>query len=226
MNRTNLIVHELRAHAPFTDAGTLAGNRAAAGPVKLGLTRRNLARAVRRLHPLHVLLSAQATAATFRRAGRRGFWRILAVAYFAASPSARSATASSPIWASGCSACPTPRPRRLHRGMVAGESGGLHRHRAGRLEGQDPHAASAAASGSAPAPSLFHVAMAMGVLPLPRPSSAASPVPVPVRLAAVLHQRHRLPAALRPEQGRRRRLRLRPRPPSPPLAAAKFLRST
>ncbi|HRT05681.1 MAG TPA: hypothetical protein P5204_08285, partial [Kiritimatiellia bacterium] len=30
----------------------------------------------------HVLLSAQATAATFRRAGGAGFWRILAVAYF------------------------------------------------------------------------------------------------------------------------------------------------
>ena len=82
MKRTNLIIHELRAHAPFTAVGTLAGIALLLGLVKLGVTEETSHGLFAVLHPLHVLLSAQATAATFRRAGGAGFWRILAVAYF------------------------------------------------------------------------------------------------------------------------------------------------
>lgn len=79
--KKDLILHELRSHAPFTALGTLGGILLLAG-----LSWGNLPLAASTglfaiLHPLHVLLSAQATTATFRRAGGKGFWRILAIGY-------------------------------------------------------------------------------------------------------------------------------------------------
>ena len=82
MKRTNLIFHELRAHAPFTAVGTLAGIALLVGVVALRITEATSHGLFAILHPLHVLLSAQATIATFRRAGGAGFWRILAIGYF------------------------------------------------------------------------------------------------------------------------------------------------
>ena len=80
MNR-NLIFRELRAHAPYTALGSLAGIALLLGLLRAGLPAATSARLFGILHPLHVLLSAQATIATFRRAGGAGFWRILAIGY-------------------------------------------------------------------------------------------------------------------------------------------------
>ena len=80
MNRT-LILNELRSHAPFTALGSLAGIALLLGLLRAGLPAATSARLFGILHPLHVLLSAQATIATFRRAGGAGFWRILAIGY-------------------------------------------------------------------------------------------------------------------------------------------------
>lgn len=80
MNR-HLIFHELRAHAPFTALGTLAGIVLLTGLLWAQVSAASSATLFGILHPLHVLLSAQATVSTFRRAGGSGFWRILAIGY-------------------------------------------------------------------------------------------------------------------------------------------------
>ncbi|HOU20870.1 MAG: hypothetical protein KBC66_08305 [Kiritimatiellae bacterium] len=79
--KRNLIMHELRAHAPFTALGSLAGIALLLGLLGANFPVASSARLFGILHPLHVLLSAQATIATFRRAGGAGFWRILAIGY-------------------------------------------------------------------------------------------------------------------------------------------------
>lgn len=81
MKRPNLIFDELRAHAPFTALGSLAGIALLLGLLRAGLPAATSAHVFHVLHPLHVLLSAQATIATFRRAGGAGFWRVLAIGY-------------------------------------------------------------------------------------------------------------------------------------------------
>ena len=81
MNR-ELIFKELRAHAPFTAMGALAGIGLLLTLFGAGIPSTSAAPIFAVLHPLHVLLSAQATVATFRRAGGAGFWRILAIGYF------------------------------------------------------------------------------------------------------------------------------------------------
>ena len=75
------ILPELRAHAPYTALGSLAGIGLLLGLVALRVTAGTSHTLFAVLHPLHVLLSAQATIATFRRAGGAGFWRILAIGY-------------------------------------------------------------------------------------------------------------------------------------------------
>lgn len=79
-----IILHELRSHAPFTALGTLGGILLLAGLSwgKMPLATTEGFFAI--LHPLHVLLSGHATIATFRRAGGRGFWRILLIGYLGA----------------------------------------------------------------------------------------------------------------------------------------------
>ena len=79
--KRSLILHELRAHAPFTALGTLAGIGLLLGLVALRITAGTSHVLFAVLHPLHVLLSAQATIATYRRAEGAGFWRILAIGY-------------------------------------------------------------------------------------------------------------------------------------------------
>ena len=80
MKRT-LILHELRAHAPFTALGTLVGIALLLGLLWAQVSETASHRLFGVLHPLHVLLSAQATIATFRRAHGQGVWRILWVGY-------------------------------------------------------------------------------------------------------------------------------------------------
>lgn len=81
MTHGKLIFKELKAHAPFTAAGTLLGILLLLGLLRLKLADGTAHHLFAVLHPLHVLLSAQATVATFRRAGGLGFGRILAIGY-------------------------------------------------------------------------------------------------------------------------------------------------
>ncbi len=81
MKHRALIVRELRAHAPFTALGTLAGIALLLGLVWAQVSETSSHRLFGILHPLHVLLSAQATIATFRRARGQGLWRLLWVGY-------------------------------------------------------------------------------------------------------------------------------------------------
>lgn len=75
------IYHELKAHAPFTATGSLIGVVLLLGILRLPLSHAATHGIFHLLHPLHVLLSAQATVATYRRAGGAGFWRILLIGY-------------------------------------------------------------------------------------------------------------------------------------------------
>lgn len=58
MNRTNLIIQELRAHAPFAALGSLAGIALLLDLVRLGVTEESSHGLFAVLHPLHGLLSA------------------------------------------------------------------------------------------------------------------------------------------------------------------------
>jgi hypothetical protein len=80
MNRA-LILQELRAHAPFTALGALAGIGLLLALFGTGIPLKSAAPLFAILHPLHVLLSAQATTATCYRQCGRGAWRILWVGY-------------------------------------------------------------------------------------------------------------------------------------------------
>ena len=80
MNR-ELIFKELRAHAPFTALGALAGIGLLLALFSAGIPSASAAPIFAVLHPLHVLLSAQATTATCRRQGGRGAWRLIWVGY-------------------------------------------------------------------------------------------------------------------------------------------------
>lgn len=80
MNRA-LIFKELRAHAPYTALGALAGVALLGTLFWAKMPMASSAGLFAVLHPLHVLLSAQATIATFRRQGGSGLWRILWIGY-------------------------------------------------------------------------------------------------------------------------------------------------
>lgn len=80
MNRA-LILKELRAHAPFTALGALVGIALLPALFWAKIPAASTASLFAILHPLHVLLSAQATTATFRRQGGHGMWRILWIGY-------------------------------------------------------------------------------------------------------------------------------------------------
>ena len=80
MNRA-LIFKELRAHAPFTALGALAGIGLLLAMLGAGIPAASAAPLFTVLHPLHVLLSAQATTATCRRQCGGGAWRLLWVGY-------------------------------------------------------------------------------------------------------------------------------------------------
>ncbi|HUT11019.1 MAG TPA: hypothetical protein VMY42_11025 [Thermoguttaceae bacterium] len=75
------IRRELKAHVPFTIAGTLLGVGAMAIVVSAGLTHW-AEPTFEVMHPLHVLLSALATTGVYRRYSRGGVWATIAVGYF------------------------------------------------------------------------------------------------------------------------------------------------
>lgn len=78
----NIILLELKAHAPFTSLGTLSGIVVLVVIVWSQLPRSVSTTLFWTLHPLHVLLSALVTTAMFRRHGGRKFWQTLGVGYF------------------------------------------------------------------------------------------------------------------------------------------------
>lgn len=78
------ISHELKHHAPFTAVGALTGIAIAAAFVYLDMPHWASHRLFEVCHPLHVLLSAMATAAMFRLHGRRGLLATVVVGYVGA----------------------------------------------------------------------------------------------------------------------------------------------
>ncbi len=78
------IVKELRAHAPFTAVGALAGLALMAVLLSAQVSFETSTRLFWFLHPAHVLLSAMATTALFRLHGGRGVGRTLWIGYLGA----------------------------------------------------------------------------------------------------------------------------------------------
>ena len=81
LGRLSTISHELRAHVPFTFAGTLLGIIVVTGVV-YGRVPRGISEALFwTFHPGHVVLSALVTTAMFRRHSRRGLLVTLLIGY-------------------------------------------------------------------------------------------------------------------------------------------------
>ncbi|MCL5097540.1 MAG: hypothetical protein M1608_08440 [Candidatus Omnitrophica bacterium] len=78
----NIILRELREHAPFTALGTLTGALVLGLLLWTQAPRSVSATLFWTLHPLHVLLSALVTIAMFRRHGGHGFWAMVTIGYF------------------------------------------------------------------------------------------------------------------------------------------------
>ena len=78
------ITHELKRHAPFTAIGALTGIAIATAFVYLPMPHSVSHRLFEVCHPLHVLLSAMATAAMFRLHSRRGLLATIVVGYVGA----------------------------------------------------------------------------------------------------------------------------------------------
>lgn len=78
------ITHELKHHAPFTAVGALTGVAIAAAFVYLPIPHSVSHRLFEACHPLHILLSAMATAAMFRLHSRRGLVATVVVGYVGA----------------------------------------------------------------------------------------------------------------------------------------------
>jgi hypothetical protein len=77
----SLLWRELRAHAPFTLAGTLTAVALLAFVAWMEVPQRISELLFWMLHPAHVLLSALVTVAMYRRHAGRGLWATLAVGY-------------------------------------------------------------------------------------------------------------------------------------------------
>ncbi|MHC4983474.1 MAG: hypothetical protein ACYTF6_09975 [Planctomycetota bacterium] len=78
------ISHELKHHAPFTLGGTVVGAGVMAA-MAYGSAPRELSQALFGLfHPLHVLLSAVATAGLYRLHTKGRWWRTIAIGYLGA----------------------------------------------------------------------------------------------------------------------------------------------
>lgn len=76
-----VVAAELRAHAPYTLAGTLTAVAAMAVLVGTHAPRGLSVDLFWGLHPIHVLLSALVTAGMYRLHGRRGVWLTILVGY-------------------------------------------------------------------------------------------------------------------------------------------------
>ena len=164
MNRA-LIFKELRAHAPFTALGALAGIGLLLALFGAGIPSTSAAPIFAVLHPLHVLLSAQATTATCRRQCGRGAWRLLWVGYVGSVGIATLSDCLIPYLGEWLLGLPN---RGLHIGFI--EHGWLVNPLAllgiglGVLSAKSraPHGFHVLVSTGA---SLFHIAMAMGGAP-------------------------------------------------------------
>jgi len=82
--RAKIIATELRIHAPFTAFGTVTGIVVMAALLHIHLSREMSSSLFWTFHPLHVLLSAFATAAMYRLHGNRGLWLTLGIGYVGA----------------------------------------------------------------------------------------------------------------------------------------------
>lgn len=164
MKRT-LIFHELKAHAPFTALGTLAGIALLGALLYARIPVSTSANLFEILHPSHVFLSALVTAAMFRRHGGHGAWRILWVGYLGSVGIATLSDCIIPFLGEWILGMPN---RGFHFGFIehwwlvnplalAGIAVGTWRERT-----RVSHALHVWISTGA---SLFHIAMAMGGLP-------------------------------------------------------------
>jgi len=76
------IANELRVHAPFTAFGTVTGIVIMAVVIHARLPKGASSALFWTFHPLHVFLSALATAGIYRLHGAGGLWRTLLIGYF------------------------------------------------------------------------------------------------------------------------------------------------
>ncbi len=77
----NIIVRELRSHAPYTALGTASGIAIMAIIVHAQLSRESSAAIFWTLHPLHVALSALVTTGVYRHHEAGGLWSTILVGY-------------------------------------------------------------------------------------------------------------------------------------------------
>lgn len=82
MTMLQLILKELRIHAPFTSLGTATGVLLMVVFIQTGMSRETSAILFWACHPIHVFLSALVTAGMYRLHGNIGFWKTLAIGYF------------------------------------------------------------------------------------------------------------------------------------------------
>lgn len=76
------ILHELKAHAPFTAIGAVSGITVMGIILATGLSASASESIFYTLHPLHVVLSALVTTAMYRRYSRGRLWAAILIGYF------------------------------------------------------------------------------------------------------------------------------------------------
>jgi len=81
LNRTRLIIKELKHHLPFTLFGALTGIIVAVVMIYFGGTREVSNAIFYTLHPLHVVFSALVTTAMFKMHGRGKLWAAILIGY-------------------------------------------------------------------------------------------------------------------------------------------------
>ncbi len=80
--KPQVILRELKLHAPFTGFGTLTGIVLMLVIVKAGVSRPTSETLFWICHPTHVFLSALVTTGMYRLHGNKGVWKTLAIGYF------------------------------------------------------------------------------------------------------------------------------------------------
>ena len=80
-----LIASELKEHAPFTAFGAITGIAIMAIVVVANVSSGISQTIFYTLHPLHIVFSALATTAMYRKHGSRRVWAVLLVGYFGSS---------------------------------------------------------------------------------------------------------------------------------------------
>jgi len=98
LKRTRLILDELRHHLPFTLFGALTGIIVAVIMIYAGGTKEISNAIFYTLHPLHVVFSAFATTAMFKKYGHRSIWLAILVGYTGSIGIATLSDALIPYW--------------------------------------------------------------------------------------------------------------------------------